>query len=305
MSRRPAVDVEVLKQRVEDAKQSLEHQLSSLVASDGWQTTLASMAVLGKTSIARLSFRNFLLLLAQRDDVEHAATFQAWRAMGRLVKRGEKALYVLKPRFARKSEGHVDDAKKLIGFGVLPLFSLDQTEGPPLESRVEPLDFEESSTFEHTVEQLRALALARCSHVASIELRPRALTDNEGWAGWFHRPTRSIVVLTDAPPQQQFATLVHELAHAILHGEENHHDKRRKEVEAESTAFVVCHALGLDTSRFSLPYVASWANGDVDEVASAGENVRRAAITILDALVGAPSDADADAPSADATSLAA
>jgi hypothetical protein len=29
----------------------------------------------------------------------------------------------------------------------------------------------------------------------------------------------------------------------------------------------------------------TWANGDVDEVASAGENVRRAALTILDALV--------------------
>ena len=44
-------------------------------------------------------------------------------------------MYVLKPRFARKAEGPADDDKTLIGFGVLPLFSLDQTEGPPLESR--------------------------------------------------------------------------------------------------------------------------------------------------------------------------
>jgi hypothetical protein len=285
MSRRPTVDVEVLKQRVEDAKQSLEHQLSALVASDSWRSTLESMAVLGKTSIARLSFRNFLLLLSQREDVAHAATFQAWRSMGRIVKRGEKALYVLKPRFARKGEGDADD-KRLIGFGVLPLFALDQTEGPALATPAEPPDFDTSEAFEHTVEQLRTLALAKCPHVISIELRPRAPIDNPDWAGWFHRPTRSIVVLTDVSPQQQFAVLVHELAHAILHGEVNHHEKPRKEVEAESTAFVVCHALGLDTSRFSLPYVASWANGDVAEVAAAGENVRRASLTILDALVG-------------------
>ncbi len=58
----------------------------------------------------------------------------------------------------------------------------------------------------------------------------------------------------------------------------------RKEVEAESTAFVVCHALGLDTASFALPYVATWANGDVEELAAAGENVRRASLVILDAL---------------------
>ena len=31
-------------------------------------------------------------------------------------------------------------------------------------------------------------------------------------------------------------------------------------MEAESTAFVVCHALGLDTSETSFPYVAEWAH---------------------------------------------
>ncbi len=180
----------------------------------------------------------------------------------------------------------VSDEKRLIGFGVLPLFALDQTDGPPLAMPAEPPDFDTSEALEHTVEQLRVLALAKCPHVTSIELRPRVATDDPDCAGWFHRPSRSIVVLTDVSPQQQFAVLVHELAHAILHGEVNHHEKPRKEVEAESTAFVVCHALGLDTSKFSLPYVASWANGDVAEVAAAGENVRRASLMILDALLG-------------------
>ena len=63
------------------------------------------------------------------------------------------------------------------------------------------------------------------------------------------------------------------------------------EVEAESTAFVVAHTMGLDTSRYTLPYVTSWAtSADKDEkptvlVARAGENIRRAANTILDALL--------------------
>lgn len=283
MARSPT-DVEALKARVEDAKRTLTTKLTELTNSDDWKRTLTSMAVLGRTSIARLSFRNFLLLVSQRPNVAHAATFQAWRAMGRAVRKGERASYVLKPRFARRSEESADDDKQLVGFGVLPLFALEQTDGPPLEVAVKPCDISSPDSFAHSVERLRAVALAHCPHVASIDLRPRLPEDDVGTYGWFNRRTQSIVVLTDTSPQQQFATLVHELAHAILHGAEEHHARSRKEVEAESTSFVVCHALGLDTSGFALPYVASWAEGDLEEVAAAGENIRRASMTILDAL---------------------
>lgn len=293
---RSTADIEVIKARVEDAKQALTAQLKALTSSEDWKKTLTSMAVLGRTSIARLSFRNFVLLLGQRPDIAHAATFQAWRAMGRMVRKGERALYVLKPRFARRSadDGQSEDDKKLVGFGVLPLFALQQTDGPPFESPVTPRDFS-SPDFTHTVEQLRVVALAQCPHVTAIELRARSSDDAIGTFGWFNRRTQSIVVLTDTPPQQQFATLVHELAHAILHGADEHHSRALKEVEAESTSFVVCHALGLDTSSFALPYVASWAEGDLDAVAAAGENIRRASMTILDALHATSTPADLEA----------
>ena len=39
----------------------------------------------------------------------------------------------------------------------------------------------------------------------------------------------------------------------MLHGDTEHHRRAGKEVETESTAFVVCHALGLDTASFALP----------------------------------------------------
>lgn len=281
---RSTTDVEALKARVEDAKQALTMKLTALTSSDDWKRTLESMAVLGRTSIARLSFRNLLLLISQRPELAHAATFQAWRALGRSVRKGERALYVLKPRFARKAGEATDEEKKLVGFGLLPLFALEQTDGPPLEAPVVPCDVSSPDSFAHSVDRLREVALQHCPHVASIELRPRAPDDGPGLYGWFARATRSIVVLTDTSPHQQFATLVHELAHAILHGADEHHSRSTKEVEAESTSFVVCHALGLDTSSFALPYLASWAEGDLDAVAAAGENIRRASLTILDAL---------------------
>lgn len=292
---RSSTDVEDLKARVEDAKQALSTKLAALTSSDDWRRTLESMAVLGKTSIGRLSFRNLLLLISQRPDLAHAATFQAWKSLGRAVRKGERALYVLKPRFARKAGEANDEEKKLVGFGLLPLFALEQTDGPPLEVPPAPCDVSSPDSFAHSVNRLRDVALQHCPHVATIELRPRTPDDERGVYGWFERRARRIVVLTDTSPQQQFATLVHELAHAILHGEDEHHSRSTKEVEAESTSFVVCHALGLDTSSFALPYVANWAAGDLDAVAAAGENIRRASMTILDALHATSTPVEAEA----------
>lgn len=65
----------------------------------------------------------------------------------------------------------------------------------------------------------------------------------------------------DLSPAEACSTLVHELAHIELgHGREDCTDPRsRREVEAESVAYVVAMASGLDTSGYSLPYVAGWA----------------------------------------------
>jgi antirestriction protein ArdC len=93
---------------------------------------------------------------------------------------------------------------------------------------------------------------------------------------------------------QQFKTLVHECTHALLHplnAERStlnglHNPRSRAEVEAESVAFVVCHALGVDSGDYSVPYVAGWAQGDdaLTLVADSGERIAKTSRTILDAL---------------------
>jgi O-methyltransferase involved in polyketide biosynthesis len=54
-------------------------------------------------------------------------------------------------------------------------------------------------------------------------------------------------------------TLAHEIGHALLH--EQFDNRVLAELEAESTAYVICQALGLDTSDYSFGYVAGWAGG--------------------------------------------
>ena len=49
-------------------------------------------------------------------------------------------------------------------------------------------------------------------------------------------------------------TLAHEMAHAILH--EGYRIVRLAELEAESIAYVVCAALGINSEDYSFGYVA-------------------------------------------------
>lgn len=288
-----------IQEKVQAAVQQLEVAMQNLQTSEQWKAALNAMATLGPTSIGRFSFRNLLLLLAQRPSVSHAATFATWKRLGRVVKKGEKGLLVLRPRIVRaKSRKTGALEPTFIGFSYLTVFDVAQTEGEPLR-RLECQDFAAPEAFPHTVETLRA-KLRSLSCISDIAVRARQTEDPPGAYGWFHRPSRSIVVLAEASPAQQFATLVHEAAHAILHGDGEHHDRATKEVEAESTSYVVCAALGLDTSAFTLPYVATWAGGEepLKAVGEAGEAIRKAASLILGALVPAsaePSDEEAPA----------
>lgn len=63
---------------------------------------------------------------------------------------------------------------------------------------------------------------------------------------------------------QTLKTLVHEVAHSMLHCNldvDAIKDKRTVEVEAESIAFIVCYHFGIDTSEYSFKYIAEWSNG--------------------------------------------
>jgi len=56
------------------------------------------------------------------------------------------------------------------------------------------------------------------------------------------------------------------------------------EVEAESVAYIVSAALGLDRSDYSTDYLVGWASGDIEVVRNTAAKVTTVAREILDAL---------------------
>jgi hypothetical protein len=67
-----------------------------------------------------------------------------------------------------------------------------------------------------------------------------------------------ITLLPEQTPGETFATLAHEVAHSEMHFGDRRKEttKRIRETEAESVAFVVCSAIGLETGTAAQDYVA-------------------------------------------------
>ena len=110
-----------------------------------------------------------------------------------------------------------------------------------------------------------ALLTAAIEQVSPVPMR---FDEIEGDAkGYYSDADKEICIQVGMGESQTIKTMIHEAAHAMLHnsdfmkqrGEEK--DRLTKETEAESIAFTVCSVLGIDTSDYSFPYVASWASG--------------------------------------------
>lgn len=101
---------------------------------------------------------------------------------------------------------------------------------------------------------------------------------------------KQIAVRPDVAPAQAVKTLIHELAHALLHAEEHSLSREIAEVEVESVAYIVCNAIGLDSSSYSFTYVARWSNGDAELIKTTAERSMACAKQILEGLEVSPAN---------------
>jgi hypothetical protein len=101
---------------------------------------------------------------------------------------------------------------------------------------------------------------------------------------------KKIAVRPDVSDAQAVKTLVHELGHALLHSDDRPKSAQIAEAEVESVAYIVCDALGLDTTDYSFAYVARWSRGDSVRIKATAERATTCAGKILEslALTGCP-----------------
>lgn len=228
----------------------------------------------------RYSFHNQILILAQRPDATWVAGYRAWQRLGRQVRRGERGIAIFAPRPVAGSEREPLEEKEepaAVRFLVVRVFDVAQTDGPDLPRPLRDLS---GSRPAGELDRLLDVAGSLGFAVELVELRGERHGDCS-------HALRRIRVDRRLAPTQLTKTLCHELAHALLHGQDFDGGRPLAELEAESVAFVVCHELGIDSSDYSFGYLASWAGGEhaVAEITEAAERISSAAGVILDGAV--------------------
>ena len=263
-----------------DLLDRLTDGIAGLTDSEHWRRHLDCQSV-----FHQYSFGNVVLIATQRSDASRVAGFRRWKKVGRSVRKGEKAIWIVAPMARRK--GEADDDESLVrGFRYVPVFDISQTEGEDLPVVCHRLCGEDpSASFSRLPRVARSVGY-------SVETGPLPAATN----GDCSFSLRRIRVEARNAPAQQVKTLAHEVAHALLH--EGQRDRALAELEAESTAYVVCQTLGLDTGAYSFGYVAIWAGGGEPAIArirSSCTSIQRAASFILAALDGKEHDGESHA----------
>jgi len=296
----------VTDERLAELTDRLENGIKELYASGRYAEYLAAMS-----KFHHYSFGNALLILLQCPTATSVAGYNDWKKkFGRQVKRYEKGIQILAPchftYLVEYEKKDPDTGRTLYGpdgkpltekrrenatrFRIATVFDVSQTEGRELPSLASELSGEVPD-FENVYARLAALC------PLPVELGPVPGTA-KGYASFAEN---RVVVRSGMSQVQTIKTLIHETAHAKLHApdflSENPKPRQEKEVEAESVAYVVCQHFGIDTSDYSLGYVAGWSRGkELAELKASLNVIHSTAGEIINAIQPSPPELTRDEP---------
>ena len=288
------------KQKVKEITDKLEAGLKELFESEKYKSYLSTMS-----KFHNYSFNNTLLIAMQKPEATLVAGYQAWQKnFERHVNKGEKAIRILAPApykikeerdkldpvtgemmFDENGMPQKEETEVTIpAFRAVSVFDVSQTDGKPIpELEVNEL----LSTVEGYEDFVQALM--------NISPVPIAFEDIPGDSkGYFSTAEKRIAVQENMSESQTLKTMVHEVAHSMLHDKEVNQsmdipvkDRNTKEVEAESVAFTVCQHFGIDTSDYSFGYIAGWSSGrNMKELKSSLDTIRKTASELITGIEG-------------------
>ena len=225
------------------------------------------------------SFGNVLEIARQRPTATKVAGLYAWNQLGRKVKKGERGIRILAPIIGikrKKDEDAEKDITKqntrvLVGFRNAYVFDVSQTEGAEL-----PAMREIYGDVGENHDRLASFIERQGIELVFTEKIAPALGMSYGGR---------IAILSGQSKAEAFATLVHELAHEMLHKAERRTATTKvvRETEAEAIAFVVGKAVGLEAGSASADYIHLY-HGNASLLAESLEVIQQTSAVILAAL---------------------
>ena len=264
--------------KLEDINNKTKDAVDYLVQSlESGQSDVLTQYLAAMARFHTYSFGNVMLIARQKPDATNVAGIRTWNSLGRFVKRGEKGILILAPMIgknlkknqeAEQSEDAKQPESKLFGFRAVYVFDITQTEGKELPALTD---------VQGDVSGYRE-RLFKFVEAQGVELN---YSEQIGPAKGLSHGGK-ITLLLGMQPAEEFSTLVHEIAHEMLHRGDRRTltTKQVRETEAEAVAFVVCQAVGLETGSASQDYIQVW-HGDANLLRESLEAVQQTAAVIL------------------------
>ena len=107
---------------------TLAEGVLTLTTSDSWRSQLELQC-----RFHRYSFNNALLIGVQDPEATRVAGFATWRMLGRSVRKGERAIWILAPVHGRRvPEDDGEERRPIVGFRRVAVFDVAQTDGDDL-----------------------------------------------------------------------------------------------------------------------------------------------------------------------------
>lgn len=273
------------KKLVDDAEQ----KILDLTDSDKFKEYLDTLA-----KFHQYSSRNISLIYSQDPTASEVAGYKKWKTdFNRQVKKGAKSIRIAAPIIKKltpeeQKRLNTTDERGIVGYRYIPVFDISQTTG---EHLINVKDFVKEHLSEHkNVTALFDEFKEYLNKNTNLKVSEKPLAELEGAKGYFVPKTKEIVIGEDEPDSAlKLKTLYHEYAHSQLHGltsEFKDRPREYQETQAEAVAYVAMQNIGVDTSDYSLGYVATWAK-DKDLIHSALSEIQKVsnkAIEVTDIL---------------------
>ena len=270
-------------EKIKVALNRIEDCLATINTDEDWLKFLSFQA-----QFYNYSFGNAMLIFSQNPNATYVKGYKAWNQLGRYVKKGSKGLAILAPCIRKvevfkepenKNLYHDEEAEKetrkvVSGFRIAYVYDIADTDGddsmlPVLVTGLAGNGEQEKEIYERL---LNVISKEHCVQEVS----------GTASKGSFNLETEVISIRGDLEYLQKIKTLLHEYAHLLdfqMHPEDDI-SRNRRELIAESVAFIVSLRLGLDTSRYSMSYIKSWLK-DKEELKIIADSVQKIAYTII------------------------
>ncbi len=252
------------KERVQIAIASLESGLQDLLDSQTWTDFLTILS-----KFHSYSANNIQLIHQQCPQATMVAGYKRWQELGRQVRKGEKSICILAPILRKETDEETgEETKRICGFRAASVFDVTQTDGEPLPRLTTELQGSDEGLFER---------LQQFSQERGVPVTLAAEERANGWCRFSDDRAVEIAIAERLPVLHRAKTLCHEIAHSLMHDAKDyrqHAPTSQLELEAESVAYVVLQACGLETGDYSFGYIASWTRTD-DTLAKLKESIER------------------------------